>query len=111
MITKLKQQSNGLLATLEDGTQVSIPEGYSGWLSEQIEAYTGTIEPEFTDAELAKQAQDKINSDSQAYLASTDWILQRKQEQDILGIASSLTNEEFSDILTKRQSARDSIKG
>ena len=49
-----------------------------------------TPAPEFTDAEIAANAQALVNSESLAYLASTDWYVTRQAEtgaaipQDIL---------------------------
>lgn len=80
MITKLKKQCDGLLATLDDGTTVSIPFGYSGHYNSQIQEHLdngGEIEVEFTDEELAQQAIDKAKAEAQAYLASTDWMVIR----------------------------------
>ena len=40
-------------------------------------------------------------------LAMTDWIIQRHQEETLLGIPNTLTNEELIAILTYRQELRD----
>jgi len=40
-------------------------------------------------------------------LVTTDWIIQRHQEETLLGIPNTLTNEEFIAILTYRQELRD----
>ena len=42
-----------------------------------------TPAPEFTDAEIAANAQAVINSDSLAYLASTDWYVTRFTEASV----------------------------
>ena len=39
-----------------------------------------TPEPEFTDAEIAANAQAEVNATSRAYLASTDWYITRYTE-------------------------------
>jgi len=39
-----------------------------------------TPEPEFTDAEIAANAQAELNVTSRAYLASTDWYVTRHAE-------------------------------
>ena len=39
-----------------------------------------TPAPEFTDAEIAANAQAELNATNQAYLASTDWYASRKAE-------------------------------
>ena len=56
--------------------------------------------PEFTDAEIAVNAQASINSESLTYLASTDWYVTRAFETGIQVPA---------DITIKRQEARASI--
>lgn len=43
-----------------------------------------TPEPEFTQEELDSQAQQVINSESLAYLASTDWYVIRLQETGVV---------------------------
>ena len=59
-----------------------------------------TPAPEFTDAEIAANAQAVINSESLAYLASTDWYVTRQAE----------TGADIpQDILTARAEARAAI--
>ena len=59
-----------------------------------------TPAPEFTDAEIAANAQAETNANSRAYLASTDWYIVRRAE----------TSEGVpSDIITARAAARDAI--
>ena len=59
-----------------------------------------TPAPEFTDAEIAANAQAKVNSESLAYLASTDWYVTRQAE----------TGADIpQDILTARAEARVAI--
>ena len=43
-------------------------------------AQGNTPEPEFTDAEIAANAQQEINQESLAYLADTDWYVIRKAD-------------------------------
>ena len=60
-----------------------------------------TTVPDFVDeAWLAKGRQQTTNSESLAYLASTDWYVTRKSETDVAVP---------SDILTKRAEARASV--
>tara|TARA_R110002096_G_scaffold277791_1_gene471799 strand:- start:165 stop:497 length:333 start_codon:yes stop_codon:yes gene_type:complete len=42
-----------------------------------------TPEPEFTDAEIAANAQEEVNATSRAYLASTDWYITRQAETGV----------------------------
>jgi hypothetical protein len=59
-----------------------------------------TPAPEFTDAEIAANAQELTNATSRAYLASTDWYATRKYET---GVAIP------ADIDTARAEARAAI--
>ena len=59
-----------------------------------------TPAPEFTDAEIAANAQAELNATSRAYLASTDWYITRKAET-----AEAVP----SDVTTARASARTAI--
>ena len=49
-------------------------------VQEWIAQEGNTPAPEFTDAEIAANAQAVINSDSLAYLAETDWYITRESE-------------------------------
>lgn len=40
-------------------------------------------------------------------LFDTDWVLQRKQEQDLLGLPNTMPDEQFNAVLTYRQALRD----
>jgi len=44
---------------------------------------TNTPEPIYTQAELDKHTQDKINQEARQYLADTDWYIIRLQENGI----------------------------
>ena len=60
-----------------------------------------TTVPDFVDAAwLAKGRQQAINSESIAYLASTDWYITRKSETDLVVPP---------EILTKRAEARAAV--
>ena len=52
---------------------------YLAWIAEG-----NTPAPEFTDAEIAANAQAVINGDSLAYLASTDWYVTRFTESGVV---------------------------
>lgn len=56
--------------------------------------------PEFTDAEIAANAQSSINSESLEYLKSTDWYITRHAET---GVAVP------DDVTTARAEAREAI--
>lgn len=76
-----KLTENGVTLTQDDGSVLSIPnsEGNRHWRAYQEWLAEGnTPEPQFTQAELDKQAQDKINAEARAYLAETDWMLWRE---------------------------------
>ena len=59
-----------------------------------------TPAPEFTDAEIAANAQSSINSESLEYLKSTDWYITRQAES---GVAVP------DDVTTARAAAREAI--
>ena len=59
-----------------------------------------TPAPEFTDAEIAANAQAELNATSQAYLASTDWYITRFLETGVV-IPT--------DVTTAREAAREAI--
>ena len=59
-----------------------------------------TPAPEFTDAEIAANAQAELNSTSQSYLASTDWYITRHAETAVAVPA---------DVTTARAAARAAI--
>jgi hypothetical protein len=59
-----------------------------------------TPTPEFTDAEIAANAQAELNATSQAYLASTDWYITRHAETAVAVPA---------DVTTARAAARAAI--
>lgn len=53
---------------------------------------------------------NEINSrEYQTFLNETDWQVVRHRDQLELGIETSLTNEEFFDLLRARQDSRDKI--
>ena len=59
-----------------------------------------TPAPQFTDAEIAANAQAETNATSQAYLASTDWYITRHAETGVAVPA---------DVTTARAAARAAI--
>ena len=59
-----------------------------------------TPAPEFTDVEIAANAQAETNATSQAYLASTDWYITRQAET-----AVAVPD----DVTTARAEAREAI--
>jgi hypothetical protein len=61
-------------------------------------------------AEVEAQAQTDIDkADARKFLADSDWQVMRHRDQVDAGIPTSLTSQEFADLLTARQAARDSI--
>jgi hypothetical protein len=79
------------------------------WLNYHIQLGTFgedyTIEYGLSEAELQAQT----NQDAQQYLDNSDWMVLRHRDQQELGIATSLTAEEFQDLLQQRQLARTRI--
>lgn len=57
----------------------------------------------------AAQSQAQINAEAQAFLDSSDWKVLRHRDQQDMGLATSLTGEEFQTLLQQRQMAREAI--
>ena len=51
----------------------------------------------------------KINAEATNYLTDTDWLVIRHRDQLALGQETSLTNEQYLDLLAKRQAAREKV--
>ncbi|MEE3350451.1 MAG: hypothetical protein VZR09_10485 [Candidatus Gastranaerophilaceae bacterium] len=49
------------------------------------------------------------NEEAKNYLNKTDWLVIRHRDQLALGQTTSLTNEQYLDLLTKRQAARERV--
>jgi len=98
-ITSCKTQESGWLV---NGT-MSVPNdpanrhctGVLAWIAEG-----NTPAPEFTDLEIAANAQSSINSESLEYLKSTDWYITRQAESGV---------EVPADVTTARAAAREAI--
>ena len=67
----------------------------------------------YTDEELKEQQEIKqvvqTTNQSLQFLDDTDWKVTRHRDQLALGIETSLTNEEYLNLLTQRQEARDLV--
>ena len=57
----------------------------------------------------AKLEQEKSNTEAQAFLDSSDWKVLRHRDQQDMGLATSLSGEEFQELLQQRQMAREAI--
>lgn len=62
-----------------------------------------------TQEEIDEENTIKQNKEALKYLSDTDWLMQRHADQLALSIPTSLTNSEYLDILTKRQSYREKV--
>ena len=49
------------------------------------------------------------NDEAKHYLNDTDWLVIRHRDQLALGQTTSLTNEQYLDLLAKRQAARERV--
>tara|TARA_R110000737_G_scaffold347577_1_gene379390 strand:+ start:464 stop:790 length:327 start_codon:yes stop_codon:yes gene_type:complete len=78
-ITSCKTQESGWLVN----GSMSVPNNPANRHGADVLAWIAagnTPEPEFTDAEIAANAQAEVNATSRAYLASTDWYITRYTE-------------------------------
>jgi hypothetical protein len=80
-IETVKEQDEGYL--VNGSMSVPIAEGNRHYAAVKVWLETNTAEPMFTVEELAAQEVSKINSESRAYLASTDWYAIRSQETGV----------------------------
>lgn len=82
MIETVKIQGNGYLVN----GNMSVPKADGNMEYEAVKEWllTNTPEPEYTQLELDKIAQEDINQTALAYLASTDWYVIRFQETGVV---------------------------
>lgn len=59
--------------------------------------------------ELAKKTQEQANAVHREFLNSTDWKVLRHLRQKALGIATTLTEDEYLDLENQRQNAANNI--
>jgi len=98
-ITSCKLQDSGWLV---NGT-MSVPNDPANRDCADVVAWIAegnTPAPEFTDAEIAANAQSLVNSESLEYLKSTDWYITRHAETAVAVPA---------DVTTARATARAAI--
>jgi hypothetical protein len=98
-ITSCKSQESGWLV---NGT-MSVPNSRPNRHCADVLAWIAegnTPAPEFTDAEIAANAQSLVNSESLEYLKSTDWYITRHAET-----AVAVPD----DVTTARAAAREAI--
>lgn len=98
-ITSCKLQTSGYLIN----GNMSVPNDPANRHCADVLAWIAegnTPAPEFTDAEIAANAQAETNATSQAYLASTDWYITRHAETAVAVPA---------EVTTARAAAREAI--
>lgn len=86
----------------EDGTEL-VPALYETQV-EQIPGYVVVIEDLTTKLEQAR-----INDEAQKFLNDTDYKILRHIGQQALGLATSLTAQEYFELEQQRQTAREAI--
>lgn len=97
------QDENGKKMTMEVVSSIpQLPEGWSvlGLADELPEA--------ISEIQAAAQAQQTV-AEARQLLADSDWKVMRHRDQIDAGVATSLTVEQFTQLLTDRQAARDLI--
>ena len=68
----------------------------------------GSYEVEIEDI-TSQLEQEKANAEAQAFLDASDWKVLRHRDQQDIGLATSLSGEEFQELLQQRQMAREAI--
>ena len=81
-IISCKQQESGWLVNGNMSVPNDPANGHCGNILEWI-ADGNTPAPQYTEAEIAANAQAEINATSAAYLASTDWYVTRNTETGV----------------------------
>ncbi len=102
----LSQQSKCKKIVMYDGKVFATDSNLYFLNSEgKYEKYT---DEEFKEQQEIKQVVQTTNQSLQ-FLDDTDWKVTRHRDQLALGIETSLTNEEYLNLLTQRQEARDLV--
>lgn len=68
------------------------------FINDQYVPKTGTLE-----------TQINTNAEARKYLKNTDWLVIRHRDQVDLALETSLTEDEYKEILEKRQEAREKV--
>ncbi len=71
---------------------------------------TKKVEP-LTESQLLEQQTYNENSERKEFLNSTDWKILRHLREKTLGLATSMTEEEFIELENQRQTIAKSITG
>jgi hypothetical protein len=81
----------------------------SGWRFKNIPAPSFEELKALESQVSQKKSQEKTNAEAQAFLDSSDWKVLRHRDQQDMGLATSLSGEEFQELLQQRQMAREAI--
>lgn len=57
----------------------------------------------------AKTSQDAVNAEAEEFLKNSDWKVLRHIGQQALGLATSLTSQDYQELEQQRQMARETI--
>jgi hypothetical protein len=78
------------------------------WFAENLNKIeTAAIEDEAADPARAPMTVAQVRNGK---LAMTDWVLIRKQEEDLLNLPNTMSAEKFAAVLVYRQALRDITK-
>lgn len=97
-----EQQYETALAGMLEGKVVSVDGGFSVAFAPEPKPQPEP-EPEPTIEELW----DALRAERDGMLMATDWLVQRHAEELALGLDTTLTPEQHTDLLTYRQALRD----
>jgi hypothetical protein len=81
----------------------------SGWRFKNVPAPTMEELKALESAVSSKLDQEKVNAEAQAFLDASDFKVLRHRDQQDMGLATSLSGEEFQELLQQRQMAREAI--
>ena len=81
----------------------------SGWRFKHIPAPTMEELKALESQVLSAKSQQETNAEAQKFLDESDWKVLRHRDQQELGLATSLSGDEFQELLRQRQMAREAI--
>lgn len=100
------KENNELFKTQEDLYLIEVNKLDYEFLQEVDDSFCVACH-EYVDGVV--QLRDTTSHDARVYLNRTDWMVTRHRDQLELGVDTSLTQDEYNDLLTERQLARTKV--
>jgi hypothetical protein len=100
-----KNESDGSLHDDCNGEALSLPTWPTGLVELTAEEAYAAQHP----APTAQQLAEKIRAERNAILAKCDMLTTRHRDQKDIGLTTTLTDAQYSDVLTYKQALRDMV--